>query len=152
MPFSLRPLLIADHDEIAVEDLRSVLSREHFSVDVARDGDEALRFIKRNWYSAVLLDLLLPRLNGFEVLRELKALHPAILKKVIIVTGASPSTVACVGEFAVHGVLAKPLMRADLLPMIAQCTGADRTSRIAAASMATMPGKMQGPSVRSTTG
>ena len=135
MPFSQRPLLIADHDQTIVENLRAILLREHFSVDAAADGQAALHLLKTNWYSAVLLDLLLPRLNGFEVLRELKALHPIILKKVIVVTSASPSTIACVGEFPVHGVITKPVMAEELLAMLAVCTGTDRTSAMPAARL-----------------
>ena len=127
MAFSQRPLLIADDDQNVVAYLRTLLSREHFLVDTALDGEDALRKIKRNWYSLILLDLLLPKMNGFEILRELKALHPRILNRIIVITGASTATLSSFDERQVFALLRKPFTRGELLPLVRQCAGIDPT-------------------------
>ena len=49
------------------------LKREGFAVDEAMDGEEALKHAKEITPSIILLDLILPGIDGFEVLRQLKA-------------------------------------------------------------------------------
>ena len=65
----MRILLIED-DESLCETISFRLRREGFEVDVCRDGEEGLLFLRQGGHDLVLLDRMLPGLDGMEVLRE----------------------------------------------------------------------------------
>ncbi|HEY6844163.1 MAG TPA: response regulator, partial [Thermoanaerobaculia bacterium] len=70
-------VLVVDDDAEIRELLASVLRRRGLTADVAADGAEALDLLRQNIYSVVLLDLLMPNIDGFAVLGELdSALAP----------------------------------------------------------------------------
>jgi DNA-binding response OmpR family regulator len=60
-------------DEVTMrETLQEVFEEDGLEVDTASDGKEGLDKIKKNKYNLVLLDLILPKKNGFEILEEIK--------------------------------------------------------------------------------
>lgn len=61
-------------------------------VESVADGAEALTLLRNGCYDALILDLMLPRQNGFEILRDLKNTQPEILKRTIVLTAVSEST------------------------------------------------------------
>ena len=86
----LRPLVLVVDDDVAFHRLMRVLmERGGFAVEQALDGAEAIEKIEHQTYAAILLDLMMPRVNGFEVLRYLQSQHLATLDRVIILTAAS---------------------------------------------------------------
>src|SRR6266403_1062970 len=68
----MRILLVEDEARMA-QAIKRGLRNAAYAVDVARDGDDALYQASINDYDAVILDVMLPRRNGFEVCRELRA-------------------------------------------------------------------------------
>lgn len=66
-------ILIAEDEKPLNHALSLKLTHEGFEIDSAFDGEEALAFIEKNNYDLVLLDLIMPRLDGFGVLQKLKA-------------------------------------------------------------------------------
>lgn len=69
----MRILLVEDEPKLA-SFVQKGLTEESFIVDVARDGEEALERARRTAYDLVILDLMLPRMDGFAVCRELRTL------------------------------------------------------------------------------
>lgn len=69
-------ILIVEDQEPAILQLRMVLVREGYRVDVARNGSEALEFIQNTVPNAVILDLMMPDTDGFQVLTQLRS-NPA---------------------------------------------------------------------------
>lgn len=67
----MRVLVVEDEAAMA-EALRDGLNNEGFAVDVAGDGEEALWYASEVSYDAIILDLMLPKLNGFKVCRLLR--------------------------------------------------------------------------------
>ena len=59
--------------------LAKVVERQNLDVDTARDGVEAIERIDRNGYSVVVLDLMMPRVDGFGVLRHMRERRPELL-------------------------------------------------------------------------
>jgi DNA-binding response OmpR family regulator len=82
----MRILVVEDEPRILAFLARG-LEAEGFSVDGARDGNDALRLARRGTYDLVLLDLLLPGLDGLSVLHELGRLRPEL--PVVIVSARS---------------------------------------------------------------
>ena len=67
-----KKILIVEDDLPTIEAVAFKLSRAGVIVDTALNGEEAVERLKRTKYDLVILDILLPKKNGFEVLRELK--------------------------------------------------------------------------------
>ncbi|WP_405537842.1 response regulator transcription factor [Streptomyces sp. NBC_00075] len=67
----MRVLVVEDEERFAAG-LRDGLEAEGFAVDVALDGVDALWLARENAYDAIVLDIMLPRLNGYRVCRELR--------------------------------------------------------------------------------
>ncbi len=68
----MRVLVVEDEPRLAAS-LRAGLEAEGFAVDVAPDGGEALWFARENTYDVMLLDIMLPVLNGYKVCEQLRS-------------------------------------------------------------------------------
>ncbi|MFC1804854.1 response regulator transcription factor [Candidatus Omnitrophota bacterium] len=79
-------LLVVDDDKDIIETLKPRLIREGYDVVVAYDGKEALRKLKKDNPDILLLDLMMPKLNGFEVLKEVREKHKDKWRPVIIIS------------------------------------------------------------------
>jgi len=77
-------ILVADDEESMRWVLSKALKKKGFSVDLARDGDEALRYIKTNTYDLAILDIKMPGLSGLELLDRVRELKSDLL--VVIMT------------------------------------------------------------------
>lgn len=80
----VHPVLIVDDDPAAVEVAESVLRRQGVDVAVARDGQQALALARDTTFSAVILDLVMPVVDGFEFLLEFRRLPGAALTPVVV--------------------------------------------------------------------
>ena len=80
-----RRILIADDEDIVVQSCLRILSGDKFKIDTAKDGLEALVKIAEQDYDMLILDIMMPKLNGIEVLQRVKETHPDI--DVIMITG-----------------------------------------------------------------
>ncbi|MBR6163251.1 response regulator transcription factor [bacterium] len=69
-------LLVVDDDDDIRELLEFDLSHSGYIVDSARDGQEALEKALNNSYDIVLLDVMMPKMNGYEVCKRLRAVKP----------------------------------------------------------------------------
>ena len=79
-------LLIVDDDPDIVETLKKRLIKEQYEVSTAFDGEEALLKVKEDNPDIILLDLMLPKINGFEVLKEIREKHRDKWRPVIIIS------------------------------------------------------------------
>jgi len=80
-----RRILIVDDEEIVVRSCLRILSGDKFEVDVANNGLEALIKVGEQDYDMLILDIMMPKMNGIEVLQRVKETHPDI--DVIMITG-----------------------------------------------------------------
>ena len=65
-------VLVVDDEKLIVKGIRFSLLQDGFEVDCAYDGEEALELAKNNEYDLVLLDVMLPKLDGFEVCQQIR--------------------------------------------------------------------------------
>jgi len=82
-------LLVVDDDKSNLEMFKEILTQEGYEVVVAYDGEEALAKIKETDPDIILLDLILPKKNGFEVLKEIRQNYKDKWRPVIIISGQS---------------------------------------------------------------
>lgn len=66
-------ILIVEDNQAMLKMLKTILEKDKFVVDTAEDGEEAFIKGKTNKYSLILLDLMLPKKSGFEVIKALRA-------------------------------------------------------------------------------
>lgn len=78
-------ILTVDNDEALLRLVSSELTNEGYMVTTANDGDEAVNLIQSMKFDLVFLDINMPVMNGFDVLKFIKAKYPFI--KVVILTG-----------------------------------------------------------------
>lgn len=65
-------VLVVDDEKLIVKGIRFSLEQDNMEVDCAYDGEEALQKIRENEYDIILLDVMLPKLTGFEVCQQLR--------------------------------------------------------------------------------
>ena len=65
-------VLVVDDEKLIVKGIRFSLEQDNMEVDCAYDGEEALQMAKENDYDIILLDVMLPKLTGFEVCQQLR--------------------------------------------------------------------------------
>src|SRR6266568_9444808 len=107
-PGSPVSVLVVDDDLALRGFFETLLSRKGFSVDCASDGRVAYDQLQRHTYSVILLDLMMPDVNGFELLERLGRDSPALLDRVIIMTGASQRWIETLDTSRVWGLIRKP--------------------------------------------
>jgi CheY-like chemotaxis protein len=119
MQVSSKRVLIVDDDATIRELLVSVLRRRDLIVDEAHDGLQALDLLKENNYSVVLLDLLMPNLDGFGVIENLgSAISTPV---VLVITGADRALIRQLDPQRIHGVVNKPFDAEDLATLVVAC-------------------------------
>lgn len=84
-----RRLLLVDDNELSLYILRELLNRPWLDLLEARNGAAALEIIRHERLDGVLLDLLMPGMNGFEVLEQLRAMEQASQLPVVVYTSKS---------------------------------------------------------------
>jgi DNA-binding response OmpR family regulator len=67
-----RKALVVDDEKLIVKGIRFSLEQDGYQVDCAYDGEEALEYAHNNQYDIVLLDVMLPKFNGFEVCQQIR--------------------------------------------------------------------------------
>ncbi|MGO9442943.1 MAG: sigma-54-dependent transcriptional regulator [Terriglobales bacterium] len=80
-------ILIVDDEEIVIRSCLRILDGDEFQVESVRDGREALSKVEENSYDVMILDVMMPNIDGLEVLRRVKETHPNV--DVIMITGLS---------------------------------------------------------------
>ncbi|HLF13869.1 MAG TPA: response regulator [Bacteroidota bacterium] len=110
-------VLIVDDEESLRTILSSELAGAGYEVATASDGDEGIKEIKNRKYDLVLLDIKMPKMDGFEVLKFVKKEHPAI--KVIMLTGFADLKNAIESKkYGAEDFVSKPYDLVDLLTTI----------------------------------
>lgn len=74
----LQKLLVADDDNEIRELLEFDLSHSGYSVDSAKDGNEALEKALKYNYDLILLDVMMPKMNGFDVCKNVRVVKPSV--------------------------------------------------------------------------
>lgn len=104
---SVRRLLVVDDDPDICDLLRDRLESDGFQVETAADGESALRLLADTPVDGLLLDIALPEMDGFDVLRRLRPNHPALPVVMMTAVEALDRAMAAV-EAGAQGYLLKP--------------------------------------------
>ncbi|MCR9221257.1 MAG: response regulator [Alphaproteobacteria bacterium] len=118
-------ILIAEDEPFIVESLSFLLSREGHEVDAVDTGSEALRAVQRRRPDLLLLDIMLPETNGFDVLRRLRA-APGLeeLPVMVLTAKGQEADRKRMMELGADDFVTKPFSNRDLLARVASLLGA----------------------------
>jgi DNA-binding response OmpR family regulator len=114
-------LLVVDDDAMSAELVAVFGRRLGMLVDLAVNGRQGIEKIATTRYDAIVLDLLMPGIDGFGVLEYLDRCQPDVLTRTIISSGLPEKYRERVARYGVCGVLPKPLDHRALQEMIGQC-------------------------------
>ena len=67
-----KKVLVVDDEKLIVKGIRFSLEQDGMEVDCAYDGEEALKMATENHYDMILLDIMLPKMDGFEVCQHIR--------------------------------------------------------------------------------
>lgn len=109
-------VLIADDNPQGVELLEAYLSEEDYELETAADGEETLRKVQEWKPDLILLDVMMPRISGFEVCKRVRA-NPATKDIVILMITAldQPADVDRAVAAGTNDFLTKPINKTELL-------------------------------------
>ena len=119
-----KTIFIADDEEDFVSTLRSRLEFEGYGVSTAADGKEALERIQQEKPDLILLDILMPTLNGYQVCRELKENADTRSIPIVMLTAKSQESDKFWGREAGADVyLVKPFDMDELMEAVIEQIG-----------------------------
>ena len=99
----MKTILLVEDDPFISDIYSSRLREEDFTVDIAKDGQMALEKIKDNYYDLVVLDILLPKMDGWQVLKALRSEEKTKNLKVVVISNLDQQDYA--QEIADFGVI-----------------------------------------------
>ena len=107
-------ILVADDEEIMRDVLGDLLTSESYAVDMAENGSQTLERVQDSEYGAVLLDLMLPDLDGLQILEKIKTFenHPEVI---ILTAFASIEKAIKATKLGAFDFIAKPFKNDELL-------------------------------------
>lgn len=116
-------ILIVDDEQFVRDLLEKVLHRRGHEVVVVGDADQALKTLEGAEFDLLLTDVVMPGMDGFDLLRRVKSAYPQI--KVIVLTGYARKQ--SISDFLLYGAdeyLSKPFQVHELISAVDRVTGA----------------------------
>ncbi len=123
----MRPrALVVEDDMVTRNLLRQLLLNAGCDVDEAVDGEQAIERLAGERYGVILLDIVLPKLSGTDVMDYLRHNDPDLLERVIVVTGLNVEEVRTLFPTVCHA-LGKPVIPTRLLASVQKCLAVQTT-------------------------
>ena len=113
-----RKVLIVDDEPNIVTSLKFLMRKSGFETSVARDGDEALTEVERFAPDLVLLDVMMPKRDGFEVCQQLRAAGQTKLKIILLTAKGRETEVAKGLAVGADAYVTKPFSTRDLVDQV----------------------------------
>jgi DNA-binding response OmpR family regulator len=119
-----KKILIVDDEPNIVISLEFLMRREGFEVAVARDGEEALGSIAEAQPDLVLLDVMMPKIDGFEVCTRLRADPALAAMRIVMLTAKGREAEIEKGlSLGADGYVTKPFSTRDLVVQVKNLLG-----------------------------
>ncbi len=108
-----KKILIIEDEETLRDLYLQILTKDGYAVESASDGDEGYKLLSKNMYDLVLLDIILPKMDGLQILEKFKQEGKKITGGVVLLTNLSQDLVISKAkEYGVRGYMVK----SDLTP------------------------------------
>ena len=112
-------ILLVDDDPTVLDLVRETLEGCGYDIDTATNSQEALTKVRDGAFNMIIVDLLLPDMNGFILSQEIKRVNPALADKILFISGIlfGQSTVEHLGSVGA-GFLSKPFQIDSLIEAV----------------------------------
>jgi len=117
-------VLVVEDDPAIRRLVRMVLEREGYTVEIAADGVEAVLKLGLVDFDVIILDLMMPNLDGFAFMETLHANAPERLKRIIVTSAASPAIIRTRMKGDPFAILPKPFDIKELSSRVRDCLSA----------------------------
>jgi len=84
----MKRILLVEDEEVLSEVVKGALEQKGYEVDVAEDGEVGLQKAKQGGYDLILLDIIMPTMNGFEVMEEIQKDEEMAKMPIIVVSNS----------------------------------------------------------------
>jgi DNA-binding response OmpR family regulator len=122
-------VLIVDDDPPLLNLLRLIVARDRdLEVVTCRDGDEAIQMLRGRPFDVVLLDLMMPRRSGFDVIEFLSQHRPAQLRVVLVLSASTDELADRLDPSVVHAIVPKPFDMSAIAELVRHIVEAAETS------------------------
>ena len=112
-------ILVVDDEPINRQVLSNYLANEDFELELAASGGEALQLLEKQTFDLVLLDVMMPKMSGYEVCRRLRERSALEELPVIFLTAKNQPSDRVIGlEAGANDYLAKPVIKSELLARV----------------------------------
>jgi len=118
-------VLIVDDDEPIRSMLARVVEHQGFVVTTAKDGVEAIEHLQNDGFNVVLLDLMMPRVDGYGVLNWMREKDPDLIDCTIVASAVPEREIARGLADNVYKVHQKPFDMAELIADVRRCAGVE---------------------------
>jgi excisionase family DNA binding protein len=125
MPGVPRRILVVDDEPSMASAINRVVRQAGFEAAIATDGFAAGSMLHTFRPHLMTLDIRMPLIDGFDVLRVLRDRPPSFSLKVLVVSGDTQDRLRQALDLGAHGVLAKPFANEQLLEAVARILGDD---------------------------
>ena len=117
----MKPHILIVEDDENIARAEELILQDSYKVSIASDGEEGLRVIKLQKPDVVVLDIMMPKLNGFEVCKQVKADSDLAKTKVIMVTSKNADKDEAEGmNVGADDYIMKPFEATELLHVVKQ--------------------------------
>lgn len=115
----MRKVLIADDEDIIRTSLDEILQKiGDIECDFASDGEETLKKAKENLYDMLLLDLEMPKLSGYEVLKQIRGMYPDMPVIFITGTGEAKKIMESIAQYKLTAFIEKPFSPNNVMDIV----------------------------------
>lgn len=118
-------ILVVDDELDIAEAVRAVLEAEGYQVEIAADGSQCLQMLRRQKPDLLLLDVMMPVIDGFGVLDEMRSENLRV--PVVMMSAIRPD--GRLAEYGVEVFLKKPFQLETLLEAVDSALGSDRSNQ-----------------------
>jgi len=120
-------LLLAEDERSLSKAVSALLTKNNYSVDAVYDGQEALDYLRVGDYDGIILDIMMPKVDGITVLKELRAKHNNT--PVLLLTAKSETDDKVLGlDSGANDYMTKPFEASELLARIRVMTRSNATT------------------------
>jgi DNA-binding response OmpR family regulator len=131
-PLAAEPCVLVVEDDPPLRELIALtLRREGLRVDAVSDGGEAIERLEKETYRVIVLDLMMPRVSGWDVIAWLAEHRSSLPRTVIVVTAADRTVFSALDPEIVNAIIVKPFDIYELAGYVGRCCEApiDRDRR-----------------------
>jgi len=110
-------ILVVDDDENILLSIKEILSQKGYLVDIAISGEEALQKLKEKFYNLIIIDIVLPDIDGLDLIEKVADTLPK-MRKVVITGYASLENAVKALNLGANAYIMKPLSPIKLLEIV----------------------------------